>query len=61
MHIAKHPVEVEPGAIPHREGRTCQSGKTQPACAWYDPAIIVPLGKWYCNGQEKEWRVTLLL
>ena len=67
--IAKHPVELELGAVPHREGARRTSPKRQNVlikryviCShWDDSTLPVTLGKWDSHGQEKEWRVTLLL
>ena len=64
--IAKYPVEVKPGAIPHREGARRISPKkaervNQEVRNFPFPTFPVPLGKRNCDGEEKERRVTLLL
>ena len=64
--IAKYPVEVEPGAVPHSEGarrmspEKFQSRSTQSGRTGHDSAFLVTLGKWDCHGKEKERRITLL-
>ena len=67
---AKHTVEVEPGATPHREGaRRMSCEKAERANQEvrnlsdldHDPTLAVTLGKWDRDGQEEEWGVAFLL
>ena len=62
---AKHTVEVEPGAVPHREGarrmspdkaeRANQEVRDLLALGMIQPSLTVSIGEWYCYGQKEEW------
>ena len=63
--IAKHMVEVEPGAVPHREGaRRMSPEKAERANQEVRnllPLGMIPLGKWHRNGKKEKRGVALFL
>ena len=60
---AKHTVEVEPGATPHREGaRRMSCEKAERANQEVRNLIaLVTLSEWDRDGQEEEWGFAFLL
>ena len=54
--IAIHPVEIDPGAVPHREGvRRMTPEKAEKAANQEVRDFTISMGKWYRHGQEKDW------